>query len=75
MKYFALALCFMLSGCDGDAQSQPDGTTKQLDPTKAKYGREQFTLICVNHVEYMRFGNSSPVPKYNLDGTLVPCTE
>ena len=74
MKYFALALCFVLTGCDGGlTKAQPDGSSKQTQPNNSKYGSDLYTLLCLNGVEYMRFGSSSPTPKYNLDGTLVPC--
>ena len=74
MKYALVILAALaLAGCDGDAITRADGTTQRTGNDKAKYGAEAFTLLCINGVEYMRFGNASATPKYNIDGTLVPC--
>lgn len=76
MKYtFAILLALALAGCDGSTQTRPDGSTVPLDSTKSKYGRESFTLLCVNNVEYLLFYKKAITPKYNLDGTLVPCEQ
>lgn len=74
MKFALVILAALaMAGCDGGAITRPDGTVSKTNEHKAKYGAEAFTLLCINGVEYMRFGNASATPKYNIDGTLVPC--
>lgn len=62
MKYFALALCFMvLSGC---------GYSTNVE--QAGYKNINYKLACIDNVTYVTINKGISV-KLDTDGKIVPC--
>lgn len=72
MKYFALALCFMLVGCGESTKSGP--APSQSDMPAISHGEYRdglssvvyYSLVCIDGITYIVLGNGIS-PKYTSD--------
>ena len=80
MKYFALALCFMLAGCGDTTQSVPT-TSFETDSPKIAHGTYKhnvvsdligYSLVCIDGITYVLAANGI-APKYTRSAQLQTC--
>lgn len=80
MRYFALALCFMLAGCGEPTQSGP-ATGYELDMPKIAHGKYTegttadvigYSLVCIDGITYI-LASTGIAPKYTRGAQLQTC--